>query len=88
MPATRNEAAKKSGSVASKVAADVATHLRSAAAYQRNVVVLPSYDRRAGKAFRTDLDWPGYFARARQLTSMSTTKPCCSLARKDSPGRR
>jgi putative methyltransferase len=46
-----------------------ATQLASAIDYQRNLVVLPTYDRQAGKTFRTDFDWPRYFERARRLTS-------------------
>ncbi|HEY7413347.1 MAG TPA: cobalamin-dependent protein [Vicinamibacteria bacterium] len=45
-----------------------AGNLASALEYQRNLVVLPGYDAAAGKAFRTDLDWPGYFRQARLLT--------------------
>jgi putative methyltransferase len=42
-----------------------ARHLASVIDYQRELVILPDYDRRKGKTFRTDLDWPSYFARAR-----------------------
>jgi hypothetical protein len=33
--------------------------------YQRNMVILPSYDPRVGKAFATDFNWPLYFRRAK-----------------------
>ncbi len=41
-----------------------ATHLESLIAYQKEVVILPTYDRRTGKVFRTDRDWVTYFERA------------------------
>jgi putative methyltransferase len=43
-------------------------NLGSAIDYQKNVVILPSYDRRTGKRFRTDFDWLRYFERARGRT--------------------
>jgi putative methyltransferase len=46
-----------------------ATNLGSAIHYQRELVVLPSYDQQRGKSFPIDLDWPSYFERARLLTS-------------------
>lgn len=39
-------------------------NLDSVIGYQRDVLILPSYDRDLGKVIRTDLDWPGYFERA------------------------
>jgi len=44
---------------------DVA-NMQSAVGYQKNVVVMPTYDRSRGKAFLTDHDWPSYFAAARR----------------------
>jgi putative methyltransferase len=41
-----------------------ATHLESVIHYQKNVVILPTYNRRLGKTFRTDFDWIEYFERA------------------------
>ena len=46
-----------------------ATNLASAIDYQRNVVILPEYDRRVGKSFATDFDWMGYFAAAHNITT-------------------
>jgi hypothetical protein len=51
----------------------LAANLRSAIDFQRNLVILPSYDSNAGKEFRTDLDWIAYFDKA--TTSFSTPKP-------------
>jgi putative methyltransferase len=45
-----------------------ATHLQGAIEYQRNLVVLPNFDCRVGKAFPTDRDWIRYFEKARLLT--------------------
>ena len=39
-------------------------NLQSAIEYQRNLVILPSYDSRKGKSFSTELDWVSYFTRA------------------------
>ncbi|HMR96499.1 MAG TPA: radical SAM protein [Microthrixaceae bacterium] len=33
--------------------------------YQRQIIVLPSYDRERGHEFSVDVDWPSYFAAAR-----------------------
>jgi putative methyltransferase len=41
-----------------------ATKLASVIDYQRNVIILPTYDRTVGKTFRTDCDWVQYFERA------------------------
>lgn len=41
-----------------------ATNLASVIAYQRNMVILPSYNRLVGKRFRTDCDWVRYFEEA------------------------
>lgn len=35
--------------------------------YQRGVLITPDYDRRTGRLFRTEADWPAYFAAARAL---------------------
>ncbi|MGZ5441900.1 MAG: B12-binding domain-containing radical SAM protein [Thermoanaerobaculia bacterium] len=42
-------------------------NLTSAVRYQRDVVVVPDYDRARGKIFVTDHDWPAYFSEARRL---------------------
>jgi putative methyltransferase len=42
-----------------------APNLASAIEYQRNIVILPDYDRRVGKRFLTDVDWVDYFKAAR-----------------------
>jgi putative methyltransferase len=47
-----------------------ARNLGSVIEYQKNVVILPSYDRRTGKRFRTDLDWPRYFEHVRGRTGI------------------
>jgi putative methyltransferase len=41
-----------------------AKNLASVIDYQRNVVILPTYNRLVGKTFRTDCDWVQYFAQA------------------------
>src|SRR4029453_4680347 len=38
-----------------------AGNLASLIDYQREMFILPDYDRRVGKRFHTDLDWPSYF---------------------------
>lgn len=38
-----------------------AAGLASVLQYQKDVLILPDYDSRKGKAFVTDLDWPSYF---------------------------
>jgi len=38
-----------------------ATNLKSAIDFQRQMVILPTYDRRVGKKFETDCDWVRYF---------------------------
>jgi putative methyltransferase len=43
-----------------------AASLESLVAYQKNLIVLPSYDRQRGKVFVTDHDWPTYFAEAQR----------------------
>ena len=45
-----------------------ARNLGSVVDYQKNVVILPDYDRRKGKRFRTDFDWVRYFEQARGRT--------------------
>ena len=42
-------------------------NLSSAIAFQKNIMIVPSYDRTRGKVFLTDHDWPSYFAEARRL---------------------
>jgi putative methyltransferase len=42
--------------------------LASVVDYQRNLVILPSYDRRVGKKFRVEFDWVRYFAATRGRT--------------------
>jgi putative methyltransferase len=42
-----------------------ATNLAGAIRYQKELVILPSYDRRVGKTFRVDHDWITYFEQAR-----------------------
>ena len=44
-----------------------AANLESAVAYQKNVMVLPTYDSARGKVFTTDFDWVSYFAAARRI---------------------
>jgi putative methyltransferase len=41
-----------------------ATNLASAVNYQRDVVILPTYNRSTGKTFYTDCDWVQYFEQA------------------------
>jgi putative methyltransferase len=43
-------------------------NLPSLIAYQRELIILPEYDRRVGKRFRSDLDWVEYFEQARGRT--------------------
>ena len=45
-----------------------AVRLASVIEYQKNVVILPDYDRRVGKRFETEDDWLVYFNRARGRT--------------------
>lgn len=44
-------------------------NLESVIEYQKNLIVLPSYDRKQGKKFITNLDWVTYFKQARRLIS-------------------
>lgn len=44
-----------------------AQHLAAVVDYQRNLVILPGYDRRRGKEFVVEHDWIGYFGAARAL---------------------
>jgi len=39
-------------------------NLESVIDYQREVIIVPNYDRRRGKTFATDHDWPRYFSEA------------------------
>lgn len=39
--------------------------VRGLVEYQRQIIVLPSYDRERGHEFPVDVDWPAYFAAAR-----------------------
>jgi len=43
-------------------------HLASVIEYQRELLILPTYDRRVGKRFSVDVDWVDYFNRARGRT--------------------
>jgi putative methyltransferase len=43
-----------------------APNLNSLIDFQRQMVILPSYDREAGRTFTTDCDWMEYFAAARR----------------------
>ena len=45
-----------------------ARNLESCIDYQRNLVILPSYDRRVGKSFPTDFDWIRYSEQAQGRT--------------------
>lgn len=47
------------------VAKRFATNVASLCEYQKNLVILPTYDRKAGARFRTAFDWVAYFERAR-----------------------
>jgi hypothetical protein len=49
-----------------------ATNLKSAIDYQRNIVILPSYNKSVGKTFRTDCDWPRYCEQAWGRTGSET----------------
>jgi putative methyltransferase len=42
-----------------------ATNLAGAIDYQRNLVILPTYDRAIGKTFQTEADWISYFDQTR-----------------------
>ena len=46
-----------------------ATNLDGIIDYQRNLVILPDYDRNTGKTFPTKFDWISYFAKASRLTA-------------------
>lgn len=48
------------------------SHLAGVIDYQREVIIVPSYDRRRGKTFQADCDWPGYFAAAAGRTGSQT----------------
>ena len=48
-----------------------AQNLASLVDYQRNLVVLPSYDREVGHSFDTDLDWVTYLRAASRLTTFT-----------------
>lgn len=50
-------------------------NLASVLRYQRDILILPDYDRRKGKTFNTDLDWPSYFGRARGEERMPEPLP-------------
>lgn len=45
-----------------------AANLSSAVKYQKNLVILPSYDRKAGKMFAAEHDWPAYFHDVQSLS--------------------
>ena len=48
-----------------------AKNLSSVIHYQKNLVILPSYDRSIGKSFRCEHDWVDYFVRAGQTDTCS-----------------
>jgi len=48
-----------------------ATNLASVIDYQKNIIILPSYDRQRGKAFSTDFDWLAYFEEVRRRITFS-----------------
>jgi putative methyltransferase len=43
-------------------------HLASLIRYQKEIIILPAYDRRVGKRVAVDLDWPSYFRQAKGRT--------------------
>src|SRR5262249_48223363 len=43
-------------------------NLASVIDYQREIIIVPTYDRQRGKTFSTDHDWPRYFAEASMRT--------------------
>lgn len=45
-----------------------AENLSSLIDYQKEMIILPDYDRRVGKRFRSDFDWVSYFARTKGRT--------------------
>lgn len=45
--------------------------LQSVIEYQKNLLILPSYDNKQGKVFSTNFDWLTYFSQVRQLVSYS-----------------
>jgi putative methyltransferase len=47
-----------------------AANLASAIDYQRQLIIVPSYDRKLGKTFRTELDWVEYFSTTSRLTTV------------------
>jgi putative methyltransferase len=54
-----------------------ATNLASVIEYQKQLVILPTYNSARGKAFRTDFDWIHYFEQARGRTG---TESLCEPA--------
>ncbi len=54
---------------------DQAINLRSVVNYQKNLVILPSYDARRGKGFAVDHDWIGYFEAARKNDTAPLLEP-------------
>lgn len=49
----------------------LARALDSVIDYQKNLIILPTYDRQKGAEFSTDHDWISYFDQARRLVSYS-----------------
>lgn len=49
--------------------------LESVAKYQRNLIILPDYDKDAGATFATEHDWVAYFERAKQMTTYVPMPP-------------
>lgn len=58
-----------------------APNLNSVVQFQRDMLILPSYDRDAGKTFTTDRDWLAYFAAiGRQTTAEALPEPSAAPA--------
>jgi putative methyltransferase len=53
----------------------LAANLASLLRYQKNILILPSYDSRYGTTFATDLDWPGYFQQVFDTTPLPDPSP-------------
>ena len=47
----------------------------SVTAYQRNLIILPDYDKHRGTEFDTAHDWIAYFARAQKMTTYAPLPP-------------
>jgi putative methyltransferase len=72
-----------------------ARNLKSAVEYQKQMLILPSYDSKAGKTFKLDRNWPSFFKIARGLTAYRPLEEptafllprCAKLAKEDRLGR-